>query len=269
MKTILRQLKRIVHEATAPRGAKVGRERRRLAALPRYAATVTKLPGFPFRIPDGPSFLASWVEIFDKEIYNFCPGGGPMRILDCGANVGVSCLYFHRQFPGARITAFEPDPKIFAYLESNLAAAGAGEIELVAKAVWSANTTLQFQSEGSDAGRGGAAGKNAIEIPAVRLRDYLNEPVDFLKLDIEGAETEVLLDIAPSLGRVQNIFVEYHSFAGQPQSLGRVIQTLTDAGFRVHLHPMNVAPHPLRETPSYLGMDMQLNIFARREAIAA
>ena len=268
MKTILRKLKRLAHAATAPRPAPNGRERRRLAALPRYTETTTDLPGFPCRIPDGPSFLASWVEIFDREIYRFLPANRPVRILDCGANVGVSCLYFLRQYPGANITAFEPDPKIFAYLQSNLAAAGGGGIELIAQAVWAATTTLQFQSEGSDAGRVGAAGKNVIEIPAVRLRDFLDEPVDFLKLDIEGAETEVLLDLAPCLGRVQNMFVEYHSFAGQPQSLGRVIQTLTDAGFRVHVHPMNVAAHPLLETPSYLGMDMQLNIFARRETPA-
>lgn len=246
------------------------RERHRLARLPRYRETTTHLPGFPFQIPDGPSFLASWEENFDRQIYQFKPRTKDVRILDCGANVGVSSLFFHRNFPNAKITAFEPDPKIFAYLKNNLAQAGAHQIELVAKAVWSSSTTLRFQSEGSDAGRIEAApGKNLIEIPAVRLRDFLNEPVDLLKMDIEGAETEVLPDIADSLQPVENIFLEYHSFAGQPQRLGRVIQLLTEAGFRVHVQPMNVAAQPFVEIKNYLGMDMQLNIFARREGTRA
>ena len=266
MKKLLRRIKLAVHDATGPDPGRRSSERRRLARLPRYVETTTHLPGFACRIPDGPSFLASWVEIFDREIYNFKPASAVPRILDCGANVGVSCLYFHQKFPGAKITAFEPDPKIFAYLKANLASGGCQHVELIAKAVWSSATTLRFQSEGSDAGRIDAqAGKNVIEIPTVRLRDFLDEPVDLLKMDIEGAETEVIRDIAPDLNRVENIFVEYHSFAGRPQSLGILIQTLVDAGFRVQVHPMNVAPRPFLEVRTHLGMDMQLNIFGYRE----
>ncbi|MGA2243452.1 MAG: FkbM family methyltransferase [Verrucomicrobiota bacterium] len=266
MPNVLRQLKQAVHRATAPGLTPELSERYRLAALPRYVETVTELPGFPFRIPDGPSFVASWAEIFEREIYNFKAGAGPVRILDCGANVGVSCLYFHRRFPGARITAFEPDPKIFTYLQTNLARAGCRNIELVAKAVWSSAATLPFRQEGADAGRvASESGQKVVEIPAVRLRDYLDEPVDFLKMDIEGAETEVIRDVAPCLRMVRNAFVEYHSFAGRPQTLGSLVQILVDAGFRVHVHPMHVSPHPFLEISNHLGMDMQLNLFARRE----
>lgn len=263
---ISRKLKQAVHRVTARQRTPEQAERYRLAALPRYVETTTNLPGFAWRIPDGPSFLASWEEIFDRGIYDFNAGSGPVRILDCGANVGVSCLYFHQRFPRAKIIAFEPDPKIFSYLQGNMASAGCRNIELVAKAVWSANTTLRFHSEGADAGRVEPGMENqGIEIPAVRLRDFLNEPVDLLKLDIEGAETEVMLDLAPCLGGVRNIFVEYHSFAGRPQTLGRLVQILADGGFRLHLHPVHVAPQPFLEVPSHLGMDLQLNVFGSRK----
>lgn len=244
------------------------RELWRLDALPRRVPATTHLPGVCWRIPDGKSFELSWNEIFGREIYKFIPTGKPVRILDCGANVGVSCLYFYRNFPGARITAFEPDPEIFACLKENLAAAGCDGIELVPRAVWVSDTTLKFHSEGTDSGRiePGAGGK-VIEVAAVRLRNYLNEPVDFLKLDIEGAETEVLRDIAPALGSVRNLFVEYHSFTGQKQTLGELVQLLVDAGFRVHLHPVNPAPNPFVAVSDHLGMDLQLNIFARREPL--
>lgn len=264
----LRKLKQAVHQATAPGRRKRGRagvEMARLAKMPRYVETTTDLPGFPIRIPDAASFLASWEEIINQEIYDFkCRSDNP-RILDCGANVGVSSIFFHRRYPNARITAFEPDPKIFSYLENNLKSAGIADIDLCEKAVWTSDTTLKFQSEGSDAGRiDSISDSNTIEVGAVRLRNYLNEEVDFLKLDIEGAEGEVILDIEPCLSNVRNIFVEYHSFAGKPQTLGVLINVLSNAGFRLQIHHMCPSPKPFIHTKSNLGMDMQLNIFGYR-----
>ena len=263
-----KRIKRLVHRVTAP-GSSAGnnesKERYRLAQIPRYVETQTNLPGSPFRIPDAASFMASWEEIFDREIYKIKSTTTRPRILDCGANVGVSSLYFRKQFPSARITAFEPDPKIFAYLRDNLAQAGFTDVDLVEKGVWKSQGILRFHSEGADAGRINNNSQAAfIEIHTVRLLDYLHEDVDLLKIDIEGAEDEVLADIAPCLSRVKNIFIEYHSFEGRPQTLGRLIQTLTEAGFRLQIHHLNASPKPFLEVSSHLGMDMQLNIFGYR-----
>jgi hypothetical protein len=76
-------------------------ERRRLASMPRSVETTTCLPGVVFKIPDGPSFIASWIEIFEQEIYRFRTDAPAPRILDCGANIGVSCLFFKRNYPQA------------------------------------------------------------------------------------------------------------------------------------------------------------------------
>jgi hypothetical protein len=55
----------------------------------------------------------------------------------------------------------------------------------------------------------------------VRLKEYLDRAgrVDLLKMDIEGAEADVLEDCRGSLGGVQHLFVEYHAYTGQPQRL--------------------------------------------------
>lgn len=264
MKTPWRKLKQAVRKLIAPK-SKAESERLRLVEMPRYVETITDLLGFTIKIPDAASFLASWEEIFNREIYNFNHPNAAPRILDCGANIGISCLYFRRRFPQAKITAFEPDPDIFAFLKENLAGAGCGDIELVAKGVWSSDTTLKFHSEGSDAGRiDTSIGCNGIKIPTVRLCDYLSESIDLLKIDIEGAETKVILDIVPCLANVRNIFVEYHSFAGQAQTLGKLVQALSDAGFRVQIQPVCVSPQPFLKVDTNLGMDMQLNIFGYR-----
>lgn len=134
------------------------------------------------------------------------------------------------------------------------------------KAVWSSTTIRQFLSEGADAGRIiTGSSSQTIAIDAVRLKDYLSEPIDFLKLDIEGAETEVLRDCADSLSNVGNLFVEYHSFVGQNQTMNKLLDTLIDANFRVQIHSAFTSSHPFLTIEQNLGMDLQLNIFAYRQ----
>ena len=191
MQSPLKRIKRFLRNRFTEEGRRAQEEkmeRLRLQSMQRYQETTTLLPGFPFTMPDAASFMASWSEIFDRQIYKFKAASEAPRIVDCGANVGLSCLYFGRHFPRAKITAFEPDPRIFSYLKTNLQNADLGNVELVQKAVWSETTTLQFQSEGSDAGRVAARDKSAtlIQIPAVRLRDYIDGTIDMLKMDIEG-----------------------------------------------------------------------------------
>ena len=65
-----------------------------------------------------------------------------------------------------------------------------------------------------------------------RLRNLLERKVQLLKLDIEGAELEVLRDCGARLQNVERLFVEHHSFLGRPQQLGEFFGILEAAGFR-------------------------------------
>jgi hypothetical protein len=86
-------------------------------------------------------------------------------------------------------------------------------------------------SEGSYAGRVVREGNpvNAT-VAAVRLRRWLEEPVDLLKLNIEGAEPEVLGDCGDLLRNVRRAIVEYHSFAQEPQELSDLLSILREGG---------------------------------------
>jgi len=268
-KRISNRVKSILHNHTVPDPTPLSheeQERQRLANSPRYVEITTDLPGFIVRVPDGQSFVASWKEIFERGIYEFNAKTSAPRILDCGANVGLGCIFFKARFPKARITAFEPDPAIFKYLKQTIESAGLNDVELIQKAVWSSDTILRFRSEGADAGRiEEDSTAKMIEVHTIRLRDYLSEPVDFLKIDIEGAETKVLLDSADLLANVSNVFVEYHSFPKKEQTLDQILSVLKGAGFRLQIHPMMAAAKPFVKREEYLGMDLQLNIFAYRE----
>ena len=100
----------------------------------------------------------------------------------------------------------------------------------------------------------------------MRLRRYINDRVDLLKLDIEGAETDVLFDCADVLRLVKRIVIEYHSFAGEPQKLNRMLALLATAGYRVYIRSVGSGwpLQPFRQRPVDFGMDMQLYVYAFR-----
>ena len=264
--TLLSRLARLAELARDDSSGLPLRERYRLAHLPRHTATTTTLLGRRLRLVDAASFLVDVEEIFRRRVYDFAPATATPRILDCGANIGLATIFFKLRFPGARIAAFEPDPVLCDLLRANLAAFSFADVDAHQTAVWTAATTLKFWQEGAHSGRVARFGDEGpvASVPAIRLRDLLGSPVDLLKLDIEGAETDVLLDCREALGNVVALFVEYHSRADEPQTLATVLSVLGDAGFRYHITPAQVASRPFLDRPLSHGMDLQLNVYAFR-----
>ncbi|HJU55862.1 MAG TPA: FkbM family methyltransferase [Pyrinomonadaceae bacterium] len=237
----------------------------RLRAVPRYQPVTTDILERPLEVVDSASFIYMFEEIFEREIYRFNAEGESPYVLDCGSNIGLSVIYFKRLYPRARVVAFEADDEIFAVLKRNAERWELSEVELIGRAVWSEETTLNFKHEGADGGRiEHAEGAHDKSVRTVRLRDYLDRRVDFLKIDIEGAETETLKDCADRLGNVENLFVEYHSFDGERQTLDTLVRILAEADFRLHVHSPNASPQPFVRRDLNAGMDLQLNIFAFR-----
>jgi FkbM family methyltransferase len=248
------------------------REIRRLCALPRYQATSTRLLGRPVHVVDAPSFLMSYREIFGRQVYRFPSTRESPRILDCGANIGLGTLFWKRLYPGARLTAFEPDPAIFRALARNCAVWQVNRVELIDRAVWSDDGETRFWPEGGYSGRllpkGSVDSRASIPVRTVRLRDYLRGPIDLLKLDIEGAEVEVLVDCADRLDRVERLFVEYHSFLGQEQRIDTLLSVLRSAGFRAYLQPQLATWNPFVTHLDVQGMDQTVNIYGCRDGSA-
>jgi FkbM family methyltransferase len=252
-------------------GSRLGQwqEMKRLRRLPRRQAATTTLLGRPLDLVDAPTFLMGIEEILRQELYRFDSRRPNPVILDGGANIGLATLYWKQLYPAARIRAFEPDPTIYQALKRNLCEWGLRDIEAIGAALWTAQGQMSFWSEGSYAGRlvpdPGVSGDSCVTVATVRLRDYLSGPVDLLKLDIEGAETDVLLDCADCLEGVEHLFVQYHSLVGQQQRLDDLLSVLRSAGFRVYLQPHVLLPRPFVTRRIMLGLDQTLNIFARRQ----
>ena len=272
----MRYFKRIVHGLNWARLRNeneliAASEIERIKAIPRRVPGVTRLFGSDVAFVDSASYISIFEEVFLRGIYEFNSGNDKPYIIDVGSNIGLSIIYFKRLFPKARVLGFEADSYVFDCLEKNICSFRFDDVEIHNKAVWDSEGFIGFLREGADAGRiSGGNGfvneeKETLNVETVRLSTFIDRKVDFLKIDIEGAETVVLKELEGCLHFVERLFVEYHSFVGKDQTVHQLLATLRDAGFRVFIQHHNVfSSKPFVLKNEYLGMDMQLNIFAFR-----
>lgn len=161
------------------------------------------------RLRDGGDVLELWVgdfsdlhvarETFGNEVYELPHGFRPRTILDLGANIGASVLWFHRHFPDAEIHAVEADRRSLEKLRRNVASLPRVTVHHVAVAGDSGDRTFYEAQRGWEsslvaaAARGGEASTvTALTLPALIRECVSGERVDLLKIDVEGAEWEIL-----------------------------------------------------------------------------
>jgi FkbM family methyltransferase len=179
-------------------------------------------------------------EILVNEDYYFQSDTDSPRILDCGTHFGLAIYYFKNLYPKARITGFEPVPTLRELALKNVAGNGYVDVEIVPYALSDTDEDAHFlvsntsSMAGSLTKRRCVSGDDVSEITVQckRLSEYLDEPVDYLKLDIEGSEDIVLAEAEERLGNVHHIFCEYHHGNGLPTDrLAKILSLLDRVGF--------------------------------------
>jgi FkbM family methyltransferase len=231
----------------------------------RHDSCAVNLDGNHFFVPDCPSFAWQIKEIFAEESYFFESDSDHPIILDVGANIGVSVLWFKRRYPSSIIYAIEADPAIFDILKKNVG--HLPDVHLYQKAAWISNEVLSFQADGADGGTLITDNEAKNEVQGIRLKDFICEfqRIDFLKIDIEGAESDVLHDCCDVLQHVDNIFIEYHSFNKKPQSFDEILCILTKNGFRYYIKNVGgKRKNPFINKNIKQRMDMQIEISGYR-----
>jgi len=141
-------------------------------------------------------------------------------VIDCGANVGYSSLYFLTRYPGCRVIAVEPDAKNFDVLARNLSPY-ASRVQLIRSAIWSHPTGLRMAEAPFRDGREWAHQVRECregeepEFVATDIGSLLSQSgaqrISILKIDVERAETEIFArNYEPWLRRTDNIVIELH-----------------------------------------------------------
>jgi FkbM family methyltransferase len=193
---------------------------------------------------------------FVRRIYDFRSSRPDPLIIDGGSNIGMSLLYFKHLYPKARVICFEPDPQILRVLEENIARNRLSEVTLVNAGLSGRAGTVSFLPDGRDGGRV-VASDGMTTVRMERLSTYLAEPVDFLKLNIEGEELPVLQEAADSgtLRNVRELVVEYHGWAAGEQRLGELLALLDREGFRYLVHDFDAETCASSKPPFRLTSD--------------
>ena len=130
-------------------------------------------------------------------------------VLDCGAHHGVLTVLFAKWIgEKGKVTAFDPVPDNVRFARENIKRNGLKNAEVVRAAVGSHHGEIHF-SKGSNASVGfGSLKENVAEL--LCLDDYAELQPTFLKIDVEGCETEVLKGAAKVLAKRPKIMMEVH-----------------------------------------------------------
>ena len=143
-------------------------------------------------------------DVFAEGEYDVAMPAAPRAIIDLGAHVGMSVLWFRERYPDARILAVEPNPANVAKLERNVS--GLPDVEVMPVAVGGEPGTA-WLDVGQESWRSmlvtDPAGSEAIRVPVWTLDQLVDhfgcDPAEtLLKMDIEGAEWAVLSRTDPA-----------------------------------------------------------------------
>lgn len=122
-------------------------------------------------------------------------------VIDLGANIGYYTLLFADLVgPSGKVFAFEPEPKSFELLKKNVEINGYKNVTLIPKAISQTTGKIRLHVSQDNLGTHSISKiyyvkNNFIDIDSITLDDFVNEcekNIDFIKMDIEGAEFDVL-----------------------------------------------------------------------------
>lgn len=236
---------------------------------PRFLPVWISAGELRIHVADAASFLSTYRELFVERIYDFESAEKEPVILDFGANIGLSAIFFKKRYPAARVFAYEADPDIYCFLKENLVENGCGDCQTFAAAVLDRDGECCFCSDHADGGHIDGEGAGEIRVPALNAASILAQHprIELLKMDIEGAENCVIPAIESELHRVNYIFVEFHRRRGEAGALHHVINVLEHAGFRLTIHDIGArrrSPFCADSNADKQEFDMQLNIWGSR-----
>lgn len=225
------------------------------------AAAYTKAACLRRSGADGPAEFSVWglthlapswkiAKFLLREIYVELPYLTAVRgakvIVDVGANCGFATLFLKSIHPDASITAIEPQQRESGYCQSAVTLNRLGDVRVINAAVGRepGKAVLSIVEDNSVlssfcTARAGSAQQQETDV--IRLSSVLPaEPVDLMKMDIEGAEGEVLQELADcdalSPDRIKNIVLEVHRFPSSTgDALTSILTLLASRGYEYSL----------------------------------
>ena len=194
--------------------------------------------GYQITFDDYGTFLDMFEEIFIYQVYKFESTTDKPFIIDCGSNIGLASLYFKILYPGAIVSAFEPDPAIYPTLSYNMHHNRLNNVRLHNVALDEKDGQVMLFKKGRSVNNTivGASESVGIPVKGERLSDHIAAPLDLLKMDIEGAEEIVVAELIKSgkISMIKRLILEYHD-THTGEQLDHFINTIESTGFKIKI----------------------------------
>ena len=173
-------------------------------------------------------------------------------VVDIGAGIGDFAILVAKEHPSCRVYAFEPFPESFCLLQENLRLNMVDNVMAFQVAVGSKTGKMLLATIGEAVQHtttpcAAPAGTTVIEVQGLSLDELFQsngiERCDFLKMDCEGCEFEVLLNSSPgTLEKINHICLEYHNGVTEFSHMN-LVNHLQRSGFRVKITANPVHSH--------------------------
>jgi FkbM family methyltransferase len=159
--------------------------------------------------------------------------GSEETILDLGANIGVTTAHFAASFPKSKVIGVELEKENFDLAQKNTRFAK-DRTRVLHGAVWSFSGVVPFSGVKEDAYAVSPSGAFSSEVQSFTVEELIRAhhlgAVDYVKMDIEGAEYQVFLEGDPTwLQKVKSMMIEIHS----DEHLAPIMRVLTEFNFKV------------------------------------
>ena len=151
-------------------------------------------------------------DTFLRGHYEFSLEDEPEVIVDAGAHIGLVTVLFANRYPDCRIIAIEPEPENFELLCANTE--GYGNVTRVNAALWFERARLEIHNPGDENWEYRFSASNDGKVLALTVSQIMEDlkvnRIDLLKIDIEGAEKEVMEHSLDWIDSVGAVVIELH-----------------------------------------------------------
>jgi FkbM family methyltransferase len=186
---------------------------RQLIGCPREIRARPKGVKTPLHVRVGTSDAWLYGEILLRGQYAIDLPFTPRTIVDAGANIGMTSVYYTLRYPQARVISVEAEDSNFGVLCRNVA--HYPNVTPVHAALWKSDGVARVSERSPESGKWGfvAYEGDGAQVRAVTMRTLMREfnieSIDLLKVDIEGSEIE-LFDGCDWMDKVQALAIELH-----------------------------------------------------------
>ena len=160
-------------------------------------------------------------------------------VIDVGAHIGLFTLYASQFCNKGRIFSFEPVKENFELLLENVKSNNLEQVKIFNLAVSNSNESIKLYINDDESGHSmfSQSSKSTV-VDSISLKKFFDdnhiEHCNFLKLDCEGAEYEIIKNLPFSyFKKIDKIVIEYHMADSHPELLTELKENLANQNFKI------------------------------------